>query len=111
MGGPVKRITLFKVKNQDDIPTILDQYKDVKTKALKDGKPYILAIQAGPTHDDPRSMGYNFCAYTSFASLEDMQYYDTQCEAHAALKAVLIPLVAPPPMTVYLDVEKSVGGQ
>jgi hypothetical protein len=29
---------------------------------------------------------------TTFASLEDMKYYDTECEAHKALKAVAGPV-------------------
>lgn len=28
---------------------------------------------------------------TTFASMEDMKYYDTECEAHKALKAIAGP--------------------
>lgn len=41
---------------------------------------------------DPRNKGYTISVKTTFASMEDMQYYDNECEAHKALKAVAGPL-------------------
>lgn len=41
---------------------------------------------------DPRNKGFNLSVKTTFASLEDMQYYDNECEAHKALKAVAGPV-------------------
>lgn len=69
----------------------------------QDGKPYILRCVAGRTKDDERNQGYSLCAETTFASLEDMKYYDEQCEAHAALKTVAKDKVAPPPLMMYMD--------
>lgn len=40
---------------------------------------------------DPRNQGFNMVIKSSFASIEDMQFYDTQCEAHRAVKAVVGP--------------------
>ena len=54
---------------------------------LKDGKPYILSLNAGVAKDDPRSKGFTVVCKTDFASLDDMKYYDYKCDAHAALKA------------------------
>jgi hypothetical protein len=53
---------------------------------LQDGKPYILSLQAGPTFDDARSNGFTFAAKSEFASVDDMKYYDAECEAHKTLK-------------------------
>lgn len=69
----------------------------------QDGKPYILRCVAGRTLDDPRNQGYSICASTTFATLEDMKYYDEQCEAHAGLKAVAKDLVEPPPLMMYIE--------
>lgn len=52
----------------------------------QNGKPYIVSVNAGPTFDDQRNQGYTLAAVSTFASLEDMKYYDTECEAHDALK-------------------------
>ncbi|KAK6343809.1 hypothetical protein TWF696_007470 [Orbilia brochopaga] len=84
----IKRVTLFKVPNEADQDVILEQYKKVKQEAQKDGKPYILSLSAGKTKDDPRSKGFNLCAISVFANMDDMNYYDTECAAHKALKAV-----------------------
>lgn len=69
----------------------------------KDGKPYMLSCTASKLYDDPRSQGYTICGQTSFASLEDMKYYDEQCEAHKTLKSTVGPKVAAPPITMYMN--------
>ena len=69
---------------------------------MQDGKPYILSCRASKLYDDPRSKDFNVCAQTSFASLEDMKYYDSQCEAHKALKVTVTPLMQGV-MSVYMD--------
>lgn len=60
---------------------------------------------ANPTHDDPRSQGYTMVARTVFQSKEDMDFYDKDCEAHAAIKSMLKPKVAAPPLVVYMDAQ------
>jgi hypothetical protein len=57
---------------------------------VQDGKPYILSVQAGATIPDPRSQGHTLAVRTVFESLEDMRYYDSECEAHKALKRVAV---------------------
>ena len=52
---------------------------------------------------DARNQGYSLAAQTTFSSLEDMKYYDEQCEAHAALKAVAKDKVEPPPLMVFFE--------
>lgn len=68
----------------------------------QDGKPYILQIAAGASFPDPRNQGYNLSVKTTFASLEDMKYYDEECAAHKALKAVGAPL-KPEVLTTYFE--------
>jgi hypothetical protein len=46
----------------------------------------------------PRSGGYTVCAHTSFASHEDMTYYDTECPAHMALREVALDLITELPL-------------
>ncbi|KAK6357738.1 hypothetical protein TWF718_002046 [Orbilia javanica] len=102
--SPIKRVTLFKIPKEADQDAILEQYKTVKQNALKDGKPYILSVSAGKTiaKDDPRSKGFNLFAITVFASLEEMNFYDTECNAHKELKAVAAGKIEDI-MTVYTE--------
>lgn len=60
---------------------------------MKDGKPYVLHNEAGRTINtsENRSQGYTVCAQTVFASLDDVNYYDTQCAAHAKFKELAAP--------------------
>lgn len=55
----------------------------------------------GRSIPDPRNKGFNLSVKTTFASLEDMQYYDQECEAHKALKAVAGPVKEDVLMTYY----------
>lgn len=59
---------------------------------FQDGKPYIVAAAVGASIPDPRNKGYNLSVKTTFASLDDMKYYDSECEAHKALKACVGPV-------------------
>lgn len=70
----------------------------------QDGKPYILSAAVGQSFDDPRNKGYNVSVKTTFGSMEDMKYYDTECEAHKALKAVAKPVVEDILTTYYENV-------
>ncbi len=76
---------------------------------LQDGKPYMLYLAAGATHDDQRSKGYTIVSKSEFASLDDMRYYDETCTAHKTLKAAAAGLgVTEPPLTVYFSGEPQV---
>ncbi|OQE13006.1 hypothetical protein PENFLA_c057G08417 [Penicillium flavigenum] len=88
----IERITLFKIPNEADRDRVLEQYKVLAKTATKDGKPYILAAAVGASIPDPRNKGYNVSVKTTFASMEDMKYYDNECEAHKALKACAGPV-------------------
>jgi hypothetical protein len=70
---------------------------------VQDGKNYIQLAQANATYDDPRSQGYTMLARCIFESKEDMDYYDTQDEAHAKIKAHFKPKVNSPPLVIYSD--------
>ncbi|KAA8648767.1 hypothetical protein EYZ11_004915 [Aspergillus tanneri] len=89
--APIERITIFKIPNEGDRKRVLEQYKVLAKTAVKDGKPYIIQLAVGLSVPDPRNKGFNVSVKATFASLEDMQYYDEQCEAHKALKAVAGP--------------------
>jgi hypothetical protein len=83
---PINRVTLFKIPSKEDQAKMIDMYRTMPERALKDGKPYILSVSVGPTFDDARNQGYTFAAHSVFASVEDMKYYDDECAAHAELK-------------------------
>ncbi|CRG89249.1 hypothetical protein PISL3812_06285 [Talaromyces islandicus] len=85
-GKQITRVTLFKIPDPANQEKLANIYKEMPTKAKKDGKPYIISVNAGPTIEDQRNQGYTLAAVSTFESLEDMQYYDTGCEAHDALK-------------------------
>ncbi|CAK7235789.1 hypothetical protein SEUCBS140593_009399 [Sporothrix eucalyptigena] len=81
---PVHRITLFKIPSAEDQTTLLDIYRTMPSRAIKDGKP----VAAGPSVDDARNQGYTIAVVSVFRSVEDMEYYDHHCQAHAELKKV-----------------------
>ncbi|PVH76666.1 stress responsive A/B barrel domain-containing protein [Cadophora sp. DSE1049] len=84
---PIQRITLFKIPNVADQEKLLEIYKGMKQNALKDGKPYILSVTAGQGIPSQRDQGYTIAVVSVFASVQDMVYYDEECEAHKKLKA------------------------
>ncbi|KAK2768479.1 hypothetical protein FQN54_000334 [Arachnomyces sp. PD_36] len=93
---PVDRITMFKISNLEHRDRVLQQYKTLVQTAVKDGKPYITSLTAGPVpapcaEPEPRAKGFTLAVKAEFASREDMEYYDTHCEAHKALKEVAKP--------------------
>ncbi|EPS39072.1 hypothetical protein H072_7160 [Dactylellina haptotyla CBS 200.50] len=103
----IKRVTLFKIPDESHQDVVLEQYKKMEHGAVKDGKPYILSLSAGKTKDDQRRKGYTLCALSTFASVDDMKYYDTDCEAHKALKAVVATgRIEEMPLTVFMEVEE-----
>lgn len=102
--APIERITLFKIPNDEDLNCVLEQYKTLAKTAVKDAKPYILSTAVGKSFPDPRNKGFNLSVKTTFASLDDMKYYDSECEAHKALKAVAGPVREDFLMTYYESV-------
>lgn len=70
---------------------------------MQDGKPYILEINAHKTEKDQRNQGYSIVAFTKFKDLADMQYYDTEDEAHKKLKQSTVGMVEVPPLTMYME--------
>jgi hypothetical protein len=54
---------------------------------MKDGKPYILSMEAGPAMNGGDE--FNFVAKSVFASQEDMDYYLHGCAAHEEYKVFL----------------------
>jgi hypothetical protein len=61
-------------------------------------------VNGGQVLPDQRAQGFTLAVQTAFASLEDMLYYDTECEAHKALKKVSGP-VKEGLMTVFWETE------
>ena len=45
-------------------------------------------MTAGLTFEDQRNQGFTVVAVTVFKSKQDIDYYDNECQAHAALKAI-----------------------
>ena len=52
---------------------------------------------------DPRTQGHTLAVRTVFATLEDMRYYDSECEAHKALKVVAAPKRVGDVLAVYFE--------
>lgn len=84
----IHRVTLFKIPSKEDQARLIDIYRTLPARALKDDKPYILSATVGPTNDDTRNQGYTLAALSVFATIEDMKYYDEECAAHGELKKV-----------------------
>ncbi|KAH6710752.1 hypothetical protein BKA61DRAFT_612343 [Leptodontidium sp. MPI-SDFR-AT-0119] len=107
MASKTIRVTMFKIPSKENQQKLLSLYKTLSQTAKKDGKPYILSLEAGPAHDDVRSQGYTLIAKSEFRTLEDMKFYDAECEAHQTLKAGVKTLGSEGIMTVYFNPEVS----
>ncbi|KAH6651536.1 stress responsive A/B barrel domain-containing protein [Truncatella angustata] len=83
----IDRITLFKISNEKDQNKLLEIYRHMPEKAVKDGKPYILSVKPGRAFPDQRAQGYTIAVVSQFSSISDMQYYDNECKAHVELKS------------------------
>ncbi|KAK3115290.1 hypothetical protein LTR53_005513 [Teratosphaeriaceae sp. CCFEE 6253] len=83
----VHRVTLFKIPKVEDQEALLERYKVAQKEAVKDGKPYIMSVEAGQTKEDARNQGFTVCAKSTFSSMEDFEYYDKTCEAHKKIRA------------------------
>jgi Stress responsive A/B Barrel Domain len=55
----------------------------------QNGVPYIVSMQAGPAYGAARDQGYTFVAKSVFQNKEDMEHYETKCEAHQEYKDFL----------------------
>ncbi|KAH8890098.1 hypothetical protein GQ53DRAFT_688891 [Thozetella sp. PMI_491] len=87
MSSQINRITLFKIPNEDDQQKLLNIYKHMPEKAVKDGKPYIISVRAGLAKKDQRAQGFTIAVISVFASESDMEFYDNECTAHGELKS------------------------
>jgi len=101
MAAKIIRITMFKIPSKENQAKFLDLYRTLASTATKDGKPYILSLAAGQAFEDQRSQGYTLVAKSEFSSLDDMKYYDDDCEAHKTLKLGAKSLGVEGIMTVY----------
>lgn len=67
-------------------------------------------MTAGPAEANERSQGYTFVAKSEFASVEDMKFYDDECEVHMELKKTVMSLqLDGKPLMVYLKPKIVVG--
>lgn len=92
---------MFKIPSKENQVKFLDLFRTMASTATKDGKPYILSLAVGQALEDPRSQGYTLVAKSEFSSLDDMKYYDDECEAHKKLRAEAKSLGSEGIMTVY----------
>ncbi|PKS08194.1 hypothetical protein jhhlp_005470 [Lomentospora prolificans] len=99
----IHRVTMFKIPSPVDQKRLIDLYRGLPDRALKDGKRYILSAAVGPTFDDARNQGYTLAAFTMFETEDDMKYYDEQCSEHAEIKKLARSLQIPKPMMVYFQ--------
>ncbi|KAI9163267.1 Fusaristatin A biosynthesis cluster protein [Paramyrothecium foliicola] len=109
MATSVHRVTMFKIPQEEDRQKLLEQYKVLSKTHEKDGKPYILSVYAGPAEEDQRSQGYTFVCKTEFANMDDMKFYDEDCEAHLGVKKVFRTLTVEGLLTVYFK-PQAIGG-
>ena len=131
---PIQRVTLFRVSDEKNVQPIIDAYKRLEKEnervtlsapitdrtpfskprqaassltPLQDGKPYIRQIKCGPSLSGPeRGKSYTFVAMTRFDNMDDVNYYDEECEAHKRLKEFAHDKVQQPwepPLTVFFE--------
>ncbi|CAI7570504.1 unnamed protein product [Penicillium glandicola] len=101
----IHRTTFFNIPNPGDIDVLLAEYRLLAQEAKRNSEPYIVSVQAGRTLPDPRAQGYTLAVKTTFRNLDDMNFYDSDCEAHKRLKSVAAPLRQGNVFTAYFEDE------
>ncbi|RMZ74611.1 stress responsive a b barrel domain-containing [Pyrenophora seminiperda CCB06] len=99
----IMRLTLFKLPDQELVKSAIEMYNSLAQDAKKDGKQYIKLAQANAAHEDDRSQGYTLMARCIFDSVDDMNYYDKEDEAHLKIKSQFKDKVTAPPLVLYTD--------
>jgi len=69
----------------------------------QDGKPYIVSLRAGSIMDPSRAGGHTVAVFATYASLEDMKYYDDEDPAHTELKKMAKTMLKGPPTVVFFE--------
>ncbi|RHZ53983.1 hypothetical protein CDV55_100840 [Aspergillus turcosus] len=100
----IHRVTFFNIPKPEDIDVLLAEYRRL-AQAKRNSEPYILAVQAGRTLPDARTKGYTLAVKTTFRNLDDMNFYDHECEAHKHLKSVAAPRREGDVFTAYFEDE------
>ncbi|KAL9113283.1 MAG: hypothetical protein Q9227_002618 [Pyrenula ochraceoflavens] len=106
MSPQIERITMFKVPTEDGRAKMVEAYKKMEAENKRgDRQPYILSLAVGPagTETPARNKGYTFAVKSTFASKDDMDFYDRECPAHKELKKTAGPLAEEPPLTVWFE--------
>ncbi|KAI2785786.1 hypothetical protein POX_h09545 [Penicillium oxalicum] len=88
----IHRVTLFNIPKPENIDLLVAEYRNLAQEAKRNSEPYILDVQAGRTLPDARTKGYTLAVKTTFRNLDDMEFYDSDCETHKRLKSVAAPL-------------------
>lgn len=123
----IHRVTLFNIPKPEDIDVLLAEYRTLAQEAkrvctyqqtwpsfrddklilwwLQDSEPYIVSVQAGRTLPDGRTKGYTLAVKTTFHNLDDMYFYDNNCQAHKRLKSVASPKREGDVFTAYFEDE------
>jgi len=85
----VIRVTMFKLVSSEQVAVTIASYKELAKTQAKNGKPYILSLESGPSHEDARNQGYSYVSKTVFKNREDHDFYDKDCPAHQRFKQSL----------------------
>ncbi|CAG8979904.1 hypothetical protein HYALB_00011268 [Hymenoscyphus albidus] len=80
---------MIKLLSENSIPQALEGYKIFAETQRKDGKPYILSMEAGPANGHVRDQGFNFVAKNVFKDKADMEFFEVECEGHKGFRAYL----------------------
>ncbi|KAK0633157.1 hypothetical protein B0T14DRAFT_417587 [Immersiella caudata] len=100
--GQIRRITMFKIPEGENQQKLVEAYEVLAKEQQKVRCNIFPACTQASVVNDPRSKGYTVVAETQFSSLDDMNYYDTECAAHTNLKKGARGLgVTEPPLVVY----------
>ncbi|KAG9248600.1 stress responsive A/B barrel domain-containing protein [Calycina marina] len=89
MSTQITRVTMIKVA-PEHLDIALEGFKTFAQNQQKNGKPYILSMEAGPINGGQvKDRGFTFLMKSVFKSQEDMEFYMTKCEGHEAYKVYL----------------------
>ncbi|KIW00218.1 uncharacterized protein PV09_08258 [Verruconis gallopava] len=86
--APITRVTMIKLR-EEDIDMALKGFETFAKTQTKEGKPYILSMEAGPARGSVRDQGYTFVTKSVFTCVDDQKFYEDKCPAHQEYKTFL----------------------
>jgi len=86
--APITRVTMIKI-DEDKIDIALEGFTIFTQTQSKNGKPYIISMEAGVAGGHVKDQGFTLVTKSVFRDTSDMKFYEDECLGHQAYQMFL----------------------